>query len=75
MMPPVLVRHLQKPERIGDAGMSAHHVDMAEMRHAQLNRPAAVVMDRYVSNKWNAPFSEATRGQLQLISVPVKGDY
>jgi hypothetical protein len=75
MTPPVLVRHLQKPERIGDTRMRAHHVDMAEPRHAQLNRPAAVVVNRYISHKWDAPFSQAPRGQLQLISVPIEGDY
>jgi hypothetical protein len=75
MTPPVLVGHVKKRERIRDPGMCTHHVDMAELSHAHLDCPTAVVVDRYVADEWDAPFPEASGRRLQLVSVPIKGYY
>jgi hypothetical protein len=75
MAPPVLIGHVKKRQRIRDPGMRTHYVDTAELGHAPLNCPTAVVVNGYVANKLNAPFPEAACGRLQLLSVAIKGDY
>ena len=75
MTPPVLVSHLKKPEWIGDPRMCTHHVDMPELGHAPLDCSAAVIVDRYVADKWNTPFPETTSRRFELVGVPVKSYY
>jgi hypothetical protein len=72
MAPPVVIRHAEQCEGFGDPGVRAHHVDPAELGDAQLDCPAAVVMNGYVTYEWDASLSKIPSSRLQLVSVVVE---
>ena len=75
MLSPVIIGHVKKREWIGYPGMGAHYIDMAELGDAHPHRPAAIVMNRYVSHKWHTLFSEAASSRMQYLSVAIEGDH
>jgi hypothetical protein len=74
MTPPVVIGHIEQGERIGDPGMSAHHIDAAELVDAPLDRPTAIVVDRDVTGKRDAPFSQFCGRGLQPVGVVIERD-
>jgi hypothetical protein len=75
MTPPVLVGHVKKRKRIGNASMRAHHIDLPELANAHPDCAAAVLVDRNVTYKRKAPFPEATGSRFQPVSVPIQSYY
>jgi len=70
----MIIGHVEQGQRVGDPGVGAHHIDAAELANTQLYRPAAIVVDRDVTCKRDAPFPQVSRSGLQPVGVVIERD-